>query len=392
MTRPRLYADNAATSFPKPPAVARAMNDYAQSIGASAGRGAYAEALDAGQILSTCRRRLARLIHAESPEQVVFTFNCTGALNQALKGWLRHGDHVVATAMEHNSVLRPLNRLAADGDISVQYVAADPQTGLVDPDDLFAAVTATTRLIAVNHGSNVTGTLQPIEAIGPHARKLEIPLLVDAAQTAGHVPIDVQTLCIDFLAVPGHKGLMGPLGTGALYIRPGLEGDLRPILEGGTGSVSDLPVQPDFMPDRYESGSHNAIGLAGLSAALEWVLDESVEALRAHEVAMCEAFLTQARDVPGLHVYGPREAARRSAVFSVRLADMEPAELSALLEVEFGILTRSGLHCAPLAHRTIGTDRTGGTTRISLGGLNTTDDAVRCADALLKLAAADAPA
>lgn len=387
----RLYADNAATSFPKPPGVFKAMQTYAEDLGASAGRGAYREAVETGEILLDCRERIARLIHAEEPNNIIFTLNCSGALNQAIKGLLRPGDHVVATMMEHNSVLRPLHRLSADGCIEVTYVTADPTTGIVDADAVLRAVRPETRLMAVIHASNVTGSLQPIDIIGPEARRRGVPLLLDAAQTAGHVPIDVRTSVIDFLAVPGHKGLMGPLGTGALYIRPGWEERLLPLTEGGTGSASEHPVQPDFLPDRFEPGSHNAIGLAGLASALEWIESKTVDSLRQHEIALCTRFLESSAEIEGLTVYGPTDPRDRVAVFSVHVEGFAPTELAALLESEFGILARAGFHCAPFAHRTIGSVSQGGTTRLSFGGYNTLADVDRCVEALEKLATMNAP-
>lgn len=380
----RLYLDHAATSFPKPAGVLEAMRAYAESMGASAGRGAYREAMETGELLADCRRRLARLIGARRPEQVLFTFNCTGALNQGIKGLLRAGDHVVTTTMEHNSVLRPLSGLAAraEGRIEVTYVPADRQTGFVEPARLLAAVRPDTRMICLVHASNVTGTLQAVEAVGAEARRRGVLFLVDAAQTAGHVPIDVEAMGIDLLAMPGHKGLMGPLGTGALYVREGLEAEMQPLVEGGTGSVSEQPLQPSFLPDRFESGSHNAIGLAGLCASLRWLEAKTVAALQEHERAICTQFLEATAGIEGLMVYGPRNAGARVAVFSVRVAGYRPEELSAVLEGEFGILTRSGLHCAPLAHETIGTHADGGTTRISFGAMSTSADVERCVAAL----------
>ena len=386
--KPRLYVDNAATSFPKPPCVFEAMQRYAHDLGASAGRGAYREAILTGQILSDCRVRLAKLIHAEDADHIVFTHNCSWALNQAIKGWLRPGDHVVATTMEHNSVLRPLHALATEGGVETTYVPADPATSIVDVDRVFEAVRPNTALIAVLHASNVTGALQPVGQIGTRARSRGIPLLVDAAQTVGHVPIDVQAMSIDFLALPGHKGLMGPLGTGALYIRPTLASRLRPIAEGGTGSISEQPVQPEFMPDKFEPGSHNAVGLAGLAAALRWLEERTVESLRLHDTHLSAAFLDQTRNVDGLTVYGPNDPQDRVAVFSVRVDGFGPTELAATLESTCGILTRPGIHCAPLAHQTIGTTPCDGTTRLSFGAYNTEADVRRCAEALRRLAQA----
>ncbi|HUN80409.1 MAG TPA: aminotransferase class V-fold PLP-dependent enzyme [Phycisphaerae bacterium] len=389
----RLYLDNAATSFPKPPEVMEAMRAYAETLGASAGRGAYREAVETGELVTQCRRAWARLISAPAAESIIFTLNCSEALNLAIKGIVRPGDHVVATAMDHNSVLRPLNGLAARDEIDLTIVPARERGGGVRAQDVISAVRAETRLVCLPHASNVTGAIQPVEEIVARLRQKvrdahSTLILLDAAQTAGHLPIDVQALDIDFLAMPGHKGWLGPLGTGGLYIRPGLEKELRPLMEGGTGSISENPMQPDFLPDKFESGSHNAIGIAGLGAGLAWIEKKTVAALREHDLALSKRFLERAAEIGGLTIYGPLDARERTAVFSIRLADLEPAELSALLDTEFGILSRSGLHCAPLAHEAIGTSAVGGTTRLSFGAFNTLADVDRCAAALGQLAAA----
>ena len=282
--------DNAATSFPKPPAVHQAMMRFATDIGASPGRGGYAEAREAGRLMGVCRQRLVKLIHgdAQAPQQVIFTLNTTDALNLAIRGLLQpgaahrpagHRGHMITTWLDHNSVLRPFNALIDQWGLRQTRVECDPQTGLVDPEDIRRAIRPDTGLIAVVHGSNVTGTLQPIRAIGAIARAHQVPFLVDAAQTLGHVPLDVEADGIDLLAFPGHKGLHGPLGTGGLWIRPGLEQSMRPIREGGTGSVSERDTQPDFLPDRFEAGSHNAIGIIGLSEGVAWVLEQTVAKL-----------------------------------------------------------------------------------------------------------------
>lgn len=388
----RIYADNAATSFPKPPEVLEAMRHYAEELGASAGRGAYREAVETGELVADCRRRVARLIHAADARQIVFTLNCTEALNLAIKGLLKPGDHVVTSTMDHNSVLRPLAALKAQRGITVTYVKANPTAGLVDPANMLAAVTPKTRLVALAHASNVTGTLQDVGAVGRELRKRGVPFLVDTAQTLGHLPVNVNDLGIDLLAAPGHKGLMGPLGTGFLYIRPGLENQISPLVEGGTGSVSEEPTQPTFMPDRFESGSQNAIGLAGLAAALKWIEGRTVEALHEHDLALSRQFLDEIADCEGIKLFGPTDPRQRVAVFGLRVAGFEPAELSAALDADFGILSRSGIQCAPMAHETIGTLATGGTTRLSFGAFNTLDDVSRCTAALRELASAYAPA
>ena len=373
----RIYCDNAATSFPKPPQVLQAMVHYAQNIGASAGRGAYAEARQSAEVIRTCRQRLNKLFNGENPDHFIFTLNCSDALNMVIHGLLKPGDHAICCAMDHNSILRPLNELTARGIISHTRVAAKAGTGLVDSADILAAITPRTRLITLGQGSNVTGTVQHIREIGRLARAAAVPLLVDAAQTAGHLPIDVQADGVDFLAFPGHKGLLGPLGTGALYIRPGMEKLLTTIREGGTGSVSDRDTQPEFMPDRFETGSHNAPGIAGLSEGVQWILDQGIHTLAAHQRALCDTFTAGIGGARGLEYFGPRGSTDRVGVFSVRIADMDPLELADELEQDFGILTRPGLHCAPAAHQTIGTDQSvspggvAGTTRLSFGAFNT---------------------
>jgi len=392
----RLYMDNAATSFPKPAAVHEAMMRFATELGASPGRGAYAEAREAGRLLYQCRQRINTLIHGQSPEHVIFTLNTSDALNIAIRGLTRPGDHVITTWMDHNSILRPYNALVDQIDLHQTRVTVDPATGRVDPQEIHKAIRPQTRLIAVVHGSNVTGTLQPIAEIGRIAREHDIPFLVDAAQTLGHVPIDVQADHIDLLAFPGHKGLLGPLGTGALYIRPGIERRMRTCREGGTGSISDHDTQPDFMPDRFETGSHNAIGIIGLSEGVQWVLNRGVDAIWQHERGLMQAMLqglSEPQAVPGLVLFGPQGVKHRCGVFSIRIDGLDhPQELSDLLERDYGILTRSGIHCAPLAHRTFGTHAVGGMTRFSFGPFLEIQDVIFACNALSEICHARAGA
>jgi cysteine desulfurase family protein len=390
MSPRRLYLDNAATSHPKPLGVHEAMSRYATDLGASAGRGAYHEAVETGRLINECRRRLNRLFHGKRPEHFVFTLNCSDALNMAIHGLIdpREKAHAICTHIDHNSILRPLRAMEERGWITTTRVPVDPQTGLVDPDEIRAAIRCDTRLIAITHASNVTGSVQPIGAIGRIAREAQIPFIVDAAQSAGHLPIDVQADCIDLLAAPGHKGLLGPLGTGFLYVRPGIEEILQTIKQGGTGSVSELDRQPDFMPDKYEPGSHNAIGIIGLSEGVRWILDKGIDALAAHDRDLSSTFIEGFDGIEGLTYYGPRGVRDRVGVFSVRIDGYEPHELSATLESSFGILTRSGIHCAPLAHEAIGTAPLGGTTRFSFGPFLTPQDVSFAADALSQIASA----
>ena len=384
----RTYLDNSATSFPKPDAVIAAMVDFAANCGASAGRGAYAEAKACEGIMALCRRRIAALINAEAPERIVFALNGSEALAVVIRGLLNtapRGTHAMATAMEHNSVLRPLNALADQAGIEPEFVPCDPRSGLVDPGDIRRRIRRETRLIACVHVSNVTGTIQPIGEVAAIARHAGVPCLIDAAQSAGHLNIDVQALGADFVAFSGHKGLLGPLGTGVLYVRPGAERNLPTMKEGGTGTISEQAVHPQTMPDKYEIGSHNAIGLAGLSEGAAWLLDRGVGGIREHDEALCKLFLSRTADIEGLTVYGPRETDRRAGVFSVNVAGMGPGELAAALDADFGICTRPGVHCAPLAHRTIGTHPRG-TCRLSFGPFTTEGDIALAAEALAAVA------
>jgi cysteine desulfurase/selenocysteine lyase len=380
--------DNAATSFPKPRGVSEAMVRFATGCGASAGRSGYAEAMDAANILTQCRRKLNRLFNGENPNHFIFTLNCTDALNLAIHGMFmgRDSGHAICTAIAHNSTLRPLHTLEERKILRRRVVPVDAKTGLVDPEEIRREIQPDTRLIAITHASNVTGTLQPVREIGKIAREHGIALLVDAAQSAGHVPIDVQKDCIDLLAAPGHKGLLGPPGTGVLYIRPGLEKELQPIRQGGTGSISEEDRQPEFMPDRYEAGSHNTLGIAGLEAGLDWILERGVESIAIHERELVGTFLDGIDGVPELKLFGPAGVKNRVGVFSVRVDGYDPQELAAILESSFGILTRAGLHCAPRIHETLGTLSTGGTTRLSFSPFLSSQDVQFAADALAEIA------
>ena len=380
--------DNAATSFPKPMAVTDAMVRYARELGASAGRGAYAEAMETGALIAECRRRLSRLFHGENPNHFIFTLNCSDALNLAIKGLIHPGEksHAICTHIDHNSILRPLNALQDAGLIEQTRINVDSKTGLVDPGEIRKAIRPDTKLITITHVSNVTGTIQPIREIGKIARDHGIPFVVDAAQSAGHTSIDVQLDCIDLLAAPGHKGLLGPLGTGFLYIRPGVEKILRTIREGGTGSVSEDDRQPDFLPDKYEPGSHNAIGIVGLSEGVKYIADQTVEKLAAHDLDLVRVFLEGISNIDGLASFGPQGVKNRIGVFTVKIDGYDPQELSAILESHFGILTRSGIHCAPLAHAAIGTLEGGGATRFSFGPFLSKQDVKYATDALGEIA------
>lgn len=380
MTVPRrLYFDNAATSFPKPPEVAQAMLRYMNEVGASPGRGSYREAVESGRIVNRCRELLNRLIHGENPSHIVFTLNCSDALNLAIKGLVKHharaGEsvHLITTAMDHNSILRPLREVERDG-VQVTRIVVDGGRGRVNPADIAAAIRPDTRLVAITHASNVSGIMQPIAEIGAICRGRNIPFLVDAAQTIGHVPIDVHAMFIDLLAFPGHKGLLGPLGTGGLYLRPGMERIIDTLREGGTGSASESDTQPLRLPDKYEPGSGNGPGIAGLAEGVQWILDRGVTNMHAHEQKLVRIMLEGLASIEGVRVLGAADASQRCGVVSMTMDGAEPADIAAILEEHFGVLARAGLHCAPLAHATYGTSACGGALRLSVGPFLTEDD------------------
>jgi cysteine desulfurase / selenocysteine lyase len=380
----RIYLDNAATSWPKPESVYAAIDWYQRQLGAAAGRSAYQEANEVERLIGETRRRLAELIGAQQSRQVVFTSNGTDSLNLALHGLLRPGDHVVTSVVEHNSVLRPLRHLQQTRDVQVTRVGCDAR-GVIDPDEVRTALRPSTRLIALIHASNVTGALQPVEQVGQIARQAEILLLVDAAQSVGHVPVDVRALGADLLAAPGHKALLGPLGMGFLYVGPGVEQHLLPIRQGGTGTQSERDIQPDSLPDRYESGNHNVPGIIGLGAGLAYVQQQGIEALRRHEQTLTGRLLAGLRDTRRVTVHGPDD---RVGVVGITVDGWEPQELATALDTICRIQVRAGFQCAPLLHRALGTANRGGTVRFSLGAFNTEEHIDAALQAITELAAA----
>ncbi|QDU39869.1 putative cysteine desulfurase [Maioricimonas rarisocia] len=382
----RIYLDNAATSWPKPEAVYAAVDRYQRELGVAVGRGATRRGAELQSIVDRCRQRAARLFNASSPQQIVFTFNGTDSLNLALHGVLRQGDHVVSTVAEHNSVLRPLREMQDRLGIDVTLVDVDGH-GRIDPDAIAAAMRDETALVAITHASNVTGVIQPVEEVGRIVADSGALLLVDAAQTAGHLPIDVAQLQVDLLACPGHKGLLGPLGTGLLYCREGLEERLRPIRQGGTGSRSEDDRQPEALPDRYESGNHNAPGLIGLEQGLAWLEGQEPGRLRVHEIELTKALHSGLAAIENVVVYGPA-AEERVGVVSFNLEGMEPQVVAGLLDESFGIETRAGLHCAPRMHEAMGTAVLGGTVRMSVGPMTTFDEIETAIVAVQQLARA----
>lgn len=364
-----IYLDNAATSFPKPKQVIDAVAHYFNEIGGNPGRAAHAPARKAGRVIDRTRRSLAKLLGNVEPSRILCTPSTTVALNLAFKGLLQAGDHVVTTSMEHNSVMRPLHGLQKLG-ISHSQIPCSP-SGELDPSDIPPLIRPQTRLIALIHGSNVTGNLMPVSEVGKMAREHGILLLVDAAQTMGRIPIDPQESNIDLLAGPGHKGLLGPMGTGFLYVRPGLE--LEPLWEGGTGTYSESMEQPETWPERFESGTLNAPGLAGLAAGIAEVQKLGLEAIAAHEQSLIESLAAGLSQLPGIILYGSPDKSSSTGTLSFNVQELDCSEVAHILDTAYAIAVRSGLHCAPAAHRTINTFPHG-TVRASVGPYNTQED------------------
>ncbi len=365
-----LYLDNAATSYPKPESVYLAVDSYLRSPG-SASRGTHQASLAADQLIFETRELLASLFNAPESERFVFTFNATMAINQALFGLLVPGDRVVTTMMEHNAVTRPLRALSDIG-VEVLKVAPDPQSGQVSADALKQACSEQqTRLLVVNHCSNVFGSIQHISGLGHWCHQHGILFMLDASQSAGLLGVDISTDGIDLLAAPGHKGLLGPQGTGILYVSPDV--DLKPLIYGGTGANSHSDQQPDDLPERLESGTYNLAGLAGLKAGLEFVLATGISNIRAKEKALVGQLVAGLRSVNGVTVYGPENSENRGAAVSFTMLGKDPSEIGFILDQQENIAVRVGLHCAPDAHHSMGT-YPGGTVRVSPGYFTSAQD------------------
>jgi cysteine desulfurase / selenocysteine lyase len=376
-----IYLDNAATSFPKPESVYQTLDRFARSDLANPGRAGHKMALAAERVLDDCRHLLNQLFHGEGPDRFIFTLNCTDALNMAFKGVLSPGDHVITTDLEHNSVSRPLRAMELAGKITLTRLHADAG-GTIDPHQIRQAITPKTRLIAQAHASNVLGTVQPIADIGRIARERDVLFLVDAAQTAGVLPIDIQAANIDLLAFPGHKSLLGPTGTGALYVGPAaIVGAWR---EGGTGGDSSSETQPREYPYFLEGGTPNVLGVAGLAAGIRYVMEQGLDKIHRHEVELCERLWRRLDEIGGYQVFGHRDHARRVGTISFRSEALPAAEVGGILDQAFEIAVRPGLHCAPYIHRSIGTFPDGAV-RASPGAFNTVEDVDQLAEALAEI-------
>ena len=383
-----IYLDNAATSWPKPEIVYKTMDAFLRTKGGNPGRGSNSMALAARETVEETRRLIARLINVSETNRVIFTLNCTDALNLGLKGLLKPGDHVVTDCIGHNSLVRPLRKLERQGG-KVTRLPPSPERGVVSPSDIEAAITRDTRLIVVTHASNVNGIIQPIEEYGAVAGKHKIAFMVDAAQTAGKYPIDAAASNIDLLAFSGHKGLFGPPGTGVLFIGDRVE--LDTVREGGTGSFSEQEEQPEILPDKFESGTLNSAGIAGLGAGLKFIFDETLDKIIAHEKFLTDKLIAGLRDIPGITLYLPKDLSLMVPVVSFNVKGYQPGEAGTILDQAFDIKVRAGLQCAPAAHKTFGTFPSG-TVRISPGYFNRAEEIELTVKAVERIAGSRNPA
>ena len=376
-----IYLDNGATSYPKAPGVGEAMLDYVNNVGANVNRSTYATASTAAMILLDTREQLCRLFNFDDPTHVIFTPGMTAGLNMLLKGYLKSGDHVIVSSMEHNAMMRPLVQLEREG-VEFSRIPAD-RDGITRAEDILPLIRPNTKLVAVMHASNVCGSLLPVKEIGAICKERGIPFILDAAQTAGHYPIDFEELGLSALCAPGHKGLLGPQGIGVMLLDHEFAKSVEPLIAGGTGSASDSEELPPYMPDRFESGTMNIPGVYGLNAALAYILENGVDFFRTHEEKLTQRFLDGLKDIP-VRLAGTPDLAKRVGVIAVDFTDHDNAEAAFALE-QAGILTRCGLHCAPSAHKTLGTFPQG-VVRFSVGYATTEADVDGALEAIRSIA------
>lgn len=374
-----IYLDNASTTFPKAPTVATAMSDYITNRGININRGSYALAYDVEDIIYTTRQRLHTLFNGQDPAHVIFTQNVTMSLNMVIKGLLKAGDHVLVSSMEHNAVMRPLTQLL-DKDITFDTIPCD-STGSIQMDFIEPLIRPNTVALIINHASNVCGTIQPLKSIGPICKAHNLQFIVDAAQTAGVIPIDVKACHIDALCFTGHKGLLGPQGIGGIILTKEMAQNLTPLIAGGTGSFSHLETMPTHMPDAFEAGTLNLPGIIGLNEGLAYIESQGMDNIHNHELALTQAFLEGLQSIDGINIVGKQNIQDRTAVVSITIDGMDPANIAYELESTYHIMTRVGLHCAPRAHQTLGTYPEG-TVRFSFGYANTHKDVESALSAL----------
>lgn len=375
-----IYFDQSASSFPKPKEVTDAVVEALTKYGANPGRGSHALANEAGNKIYETRVQLAEFFGLSDPNHVIFTQNATAAINQGILGLsLKAGDHIITTAYEHNAVRRPLERLKKEKGVEITYIQPN-LNGEMNIDSLEKAITASTKLLVATHGSNLTGAIIPIELLGEISKKHNLIFMVDASQTAGILPINMEKLNIDLLAFAGHKGLMGPQGTGALLINKNIE--LKPLITGGTGHYSERIEQPEELPERLESGTLNTPGIAGLLAGLQFVKQKGLDEIFKHEQMLTEACIKGLKKIDGVTVYGPDETVKRLAVISFNIDGVDSQEVAMILDQHYHIAVRAGLHCSPLAHQSIGTIQRGGAIRASFGIYNTLEEVEKFVQAI----------
>jgi cysteine desulfurase/selenocysteine lyase len=367
-----IYLDNGATTFPKPEEVYAKMDTFYRSYGVNPGRSGYDLCLVAGSILEETRALLTKFFNGGAdPNRLIFSYNATDALNLAIFGLLKKGDHAITTNVEHNSVLRPLYHLHKDDGVELDYIPFDDK-GFVDPNDIAKKIKKNTRVVAVNHGSNVIGTVQPVAEIGRVCREKGVAFVVDASQSAGKIPVDMEAMCIDIVAFTGHKSLMGPMGIGGLYVRDGIE--VRHTRAGGTGVRSAVKTHLDEYPYRLEYGTPNLPGIAGLNAGINWLAKEGMANIHARETKLLKRLVEGLRQIDGVTLYCQDDLTNHIAVVSFNIDGLEAADAGTMLDVDFNIASRTGLHCAPLVHEQLGTDKIHGSVRFGIGPFNTSED------------------
>ena len=376
-----IYLDNAATSFPKPKEVATAVYDFMVNNGTSSGRGSYKKAMQSDYIVYECRKLIGKLFNFDNPKKVVFTSNVTDSLNIAMRGILKENDHVITSSLEHNAVWRCLKTLERDINIKIDTVECS-KDGITNPQDIKKYIKKDTALIVFTQASNVLGTIQPIREIGAIAREHNIPFLVDSAQSAGAMKIDVKEDNIDILAFTGHKSLLGPMGTGGLIINTDI--DIKPLKAGGTGGDSAYEYQPDYYPNHLETGTSNGSGIAGLREAIKFLNKECIENIHNKEKELTKYALEKLETVKDIEIYGPKDCEKMLSVISFNIKDKRPEDVGSILDQKYDIMLRAGLHCAPTAHSVIGTKERG-TLRIGLGYFNEKEDIDKLVEALNNL-------
>jgi len=378
-----IYLDNGATTFPKPEEVYVVMDCYYRNFGVNPGRSGYDLCMAAGGIVNDTRKLLTRFFNGSDSNRLIFSLNATDALNLAIFGLLRSGDHAITTTLEHNSVLRPLYHLYKYDNVEVDYIPFD-SNGFVDPDDFARKIKNNTKLVVVNHGSNVFGAVQPIKEIGDICRKKGIVFLVDASQTAGKIPVDLKEMNIDVIAFTGHKSLMGPMGTGGLYVREGIE--IRHTRAGGTGVKSAVRTHLDEYPYRLEYGTGNLPGIAGLNAGVKWIQSAGVDNIYKHEASLLTMLRDGLREIEGVTLYCQDDLTNHIGVMALNIDGIDAQDIGMMLDVDYNIACRTGLHCAPLAHEQLGTDKIRGAVRFGIGPFNTSADIADAVNAIKDIA------